>query len=96
MTESVKKELPVNVKPVKAEDGRSTISVNGNATVLLSPDVVKLICILRSNKPTVDDVRKSIDRRKDYMVTHSKKAGVSEKSNIRVCWLCTSNWYFSF
>ena len=60
------------------------LSVIGEASRVVPPDQAELICILNSKKGSVKEVRESIDRRKDYMITQARKAGIENQKDIKV------------
>jgi len=90
-----------NIKKVKSENGmgkeRSTINVTGRASVVLPPDVVELICILKAQKGVVKidilsekftfqkklkNVKKVQKSKKIKCTVHNKSSGLKKSSQL--------------
>lgn len=54
---------------VKKESEERTITVSGYSEYLIEPDQVEIIVMIRSAKPTIEEVKISINKRKDYIVS---------------------------
>ena len=73
-----------NIDENLQSNGKNVLQISGKSSTVLPPDIIEMICILRSTKATVEEVRNSIDRRKEYIITHAKKARITEKNHIKV------------
>merc|ERR1712227_355758 len=60
------------------------LSVIGEASRVVPPDITELICIISSQKSTVKDVRESVEKWKEYMITQARKAGSDSQKDIHV------------
>ena len=56
----------------------------GEASRVVPPDITELICIISSKKSTVKDVRESVEKWKEYMITQARKAGSDSQKDIHV------------
>jgi len=54
---------------VKKESEERTITVSGFSEYLIEPDQVEIIVMIRSAKPTIEEVKLSVNKRKDYIVS---------------------------
>ena len=54
---------------VKKESDERTITVSGFSEYIIEPDVVEIIIMIRSAKPSVEEVKLSVNKRKDYIVS---------------------------
>ena len=46
-----------------------TVTVSGRSEYIIEPDQVEIIVLIRAAKPTIDEVKLSVQKRRDYVIT---------------------------
>ena len=46
-----------------------TVTVSGRSEYIIEPDHVEVIILIRAAKPTIEEVKLSVQKRRDYVIT---------------------------
>lgn len=77
----------------KINDDRS-VTVSGQSEYLIEPDTFEIIILIRSAKPSIEEVKASVSKRKDYIVSVAQQNKVLYRVSYNL--LCKSYFYQIF
>ena len=77
----------------KINDDRS-VTVSGQSEYLIEPDTFEIIILIRSAKPSIEEVKASVSKRKDYIVSVAQQNKVLYRVSYDL--FCKSYFYQIF
>ena len=60
---------PVNGNQLHRINDDRSVTVSGQSEYLIEPDTFEIIILIRSAKPSIEEVKASISKRKDYVIS---------------------------
>ena len=68
----------------KINDDRS-VTVSGQSEYLIEPDTFEIIVLIRSAKPSIEEVKSSVSKRKDYIVSVAQQNKILYRVSRKFC-----------